>query len=47
AQRLLHYTNCSVNEIANQLGFENGSYFITFFRKKVGLTPEQFRKKEI
>ncbi len=46
AQRLLHYTSCSVNEIANQLGFENGSYFVTFFRKKVGLTPEQFRKRE-
>ena len=47
AQRLLHYTNCSVSEIAYQLGFENGSYFVTFFRKKVGLPPEQFRKKEM
>jgi len=46
-QRLLHYTNCSVNEIAGQLGFENVSYFVTFFRKQTNLTPEQFRKKVI
>lgn len=45
AQRLLHHTNLSVNEIANKLGFENLSYFITFFKKQTGDTPEQFRKQ--
>ncbi|HOZ75151.1 MAG TPA: helix-turn-helix domain-containing protein [Flavobacterium sp.] len=45
AQRLLHYTNLSVNEIAHDLGFENVSYFITFFKKQTLVTPEQFRKK--
>jgi AraC-like DNA-binding protein len=44
AQRLLHYTSLSVNEIANKLGFENTSYFVTFFKKQTELTPEQFRK---
>jgi AraC-like DNA-binding protein len=44
AQRLLHYTNLSVNEIANDLGFDNVSYFITFFKKQAQTTPEQFRK---
>lgn len=44
AQRLLHYTNYSINEIADKLGFENPSYFITFFKKQTGSTPEQFRK---
>lgn len=44
AQRLLHYTNLSVNEIAHDLGFENVSYFITFFKKQTQTTPEQFRK---
>jgi AraC family transcriptional regulator, transcriptional activator of pobA len=44
AQRLLHYTNLSVNEIAHDLGFDNVSYFITFFKKQVQTTPEQFRK---
>lgn len=44
AQRLLHYTNFSINEIADKLGFESSSYFITFFKKQTELTPEQFRK---
>lgn len=44
AKRLLHYTNYSVNEIANTLGFENASYFVTFFKKQTETTPEQFRK---
>lgn len=47
AQRLLHHTNLSVNEIANKLGFENLSYFVTFFKKQIGNTPEQFRKQQI
>jgi AraC family transcriptional activator of pobA len=44
AQRLLHYTFYSINEIADKLGFENTSYFITFFKKQTETTPEQFRK---
>lgn len=45
AQRFLHFTNLSINEVANELGFENVSYFITFFKKQTLVTPEQFRKK--
>ncbi|RKR84155.1 AraC-like DNA-binding protein [Mucilaginibacter gracilis] len=44
AERLLHYTYHAVSEIADQLGFESSSYFVTFFKKNTGLTPEQFRK---
>lgn len=44
AQRLIHYTHYSINEIADKLGFENTSYFITFFKKHTGNSPEQFRK---
>jgi AraC family transcriptional activator of pobA len=44
AQRLLHYTNASVNEIAHLLGYESLSYFVTSFKKQTGMTPEQFRK---
>lgn len=47
AKRLLHYTSLSVAEIAYQLGFETPSYFITFFKKNTGYTPEQFRKAEL
>lgn len=46
AQRLLFYTSLSVKEIADKLGFENVSYFITFFKKLNGQTPEQFRKNQ-
>jgi AraC family transcriptional activator of pobA len=46
-QRQLHYTNLSVKEIADKLGFENASYFVTFFKKNAGMTPEQFRKSGI
>ncbi len=44
AQRSLHYTSLSVGEIAGQLGFESLSYFVTFFKKNTGVTPETFRK---
>lgn len=47
AQRLLHYTNYNINEIAEKLGFENTSYFVTFFKKQTETTPEQFRKNQI
>ncbi len=44
AQRLLHYTSLSVAEVAHKLGFESSSYFITFFKRNTGTTPESFRK---
>lgn len=44
AQRLLHYTSLTINEIAHDLGFDNASYFVTFFKKQTLVTPEQFRK---
>lgn len=44
AQRQLHYTKLSINEIADRLGFDSTSYFVTFFKKHTEATPEQFRK---
>lgn len=44
AQRLLHYTVLPIADIAKQLEFESVSYFITFFKRNVGTTPENFRK---
>ncbi len=44
SQRLLTYSDDSVAEIAAQLGFEDPSYFSRLFRKKIGNTPEQFRR---
>ena len=44
SQRLLTYSDSTVAEIAAHLGFEDASYFSRLFRKKIGKTPEQFRK---
>jgi len=44
AQRLLHYSVRTVAEIAKDLEFESVSYFITFFKRNTGVTPENFRK---
>jgi AraC family transcriptional activator of pobA len=46
AQRLLYYSYATVSEIADQLGFESVSYFVTFFKKNAGISPENFRKRE-
>jgi AraC-like DNA-binding protein len=46
AQRLLHYSNYNINEIADKLGFKNTSYFVTFFKKQTETTPELFRKNQ-
>lgn len=44
ARRFLLATPNQVNQIAFQLGYEDVSYFIRFFRKLTGQTPEAFRK---
>jgi AraC-like DNA-binding protein len=46
AERYLHYTSLSVSEIAFKLGFESSSYFVTFFKQKNKITPEQYRKQQ-
>ncbi|MGK9118274.1 helix-turn-helix domain-containing protein [Olivibacter jilunii] len=43
AKRLLVHTELSVKEIAYQLGYEDYSYFVRFFRIKSGVTPQEFR----
>lgn len=42
---LLISTNHSMETIAHIVGFNSQSYFNQVFRKKVGFTPSQFRKK--
>lgn len=44
SKRLLKHTPDTIAEIAYVLGFESPSYFITFFKKDTGWTPEKFRK---
>ena len=47
AQRELIYTNSSIKQIADGLGFEDESYFGRFFRKHAGLSPQAFRLREL
>lgn len=45
AQNLLLYTDDNVNEIADQIGFNNSTYFSQMFKKMNDLTPKEFREK--
>lgn len=45
-KRLLTYTNMSISEIADNLYFNNTSYFIRFFRAQTTITPLQYRNNQ-
>ncbi len=44
AKRYLLATTNQVSQIADTLGFDDPAYFIRFFKKHVGVTPDSFRK---
>ena len=44
AKRLLHETDHSILEIANAVGYENGSKFTSAFKEATGVTPSAYRK---
>jgi AraC-like DNA-binding protein len=44
AKRHLLATSHQIKEIADQLGYEDHSYFIRFFKQQTGLSPDAFRK---
>lgn len=44
AKRHLLATPQQVKEVADHLGYEDPSYFIRFFKKHTGLSPDAFRK---
>ena len=44
AKRQLLATTNQVKDIADQLGYEDASYFIRFFKKQTGFSPEAFRQ---
>jgi AraC-like DNA-binding protein len=46
ARRLLVYSELNINEIAAHVGFLDASYFVRWFRKNAGVTPEEFRKSQ-
>lgn len=44
AKRNLLATPAQIKDIADHLGYEDTSYFIRFFKKQTGYSPEAFRK---
>ena len=44
AKRLLTNADMTITEIAYDLNFQDNSYFNRFFKKSVGITPDEFRK---
>lgn len=45
AKELLTRTTLNISEIAYQLHFENAGQFATFFKKREGLTPSEYRNR--
>lgn len=45
AKELLDNAELSITDISYKLGFDNASQFSTFFRKKTGIPPLQYRKE--
>lgn len=46
AKELLQTTELNINEIAYQTGFESEFYFSRFFKKKIGLSPTDYRLRK-
>lgn len=45
AKHSLEISDAPVEQIANDVGYEDASFFGRLFRRKVGLTPAQYRKR--
>jgi AraC-like DNA-binding protein len=45
SKRLLAHTALSVKEIAHNFNYDDDAYFIRFFTKNTGISPQQFRKQ--
>jgi AraC-like DNA-binding protein len=44
ARMLFRFTNRSIEQVATEVGFNDDRYFRRIFRRRVGLTPGQFRR---
>ena len=45
AKRMLETEDLAVEAIANEVGYEDASFFGRLFHRKVGLTPTQYRRR--
>ena len=46
AKRQLTYTNMTISEVADSLGFSEPAYFTRFFKRHTGLPPKVFRLRQ-
>jgi AraC-like DNA-binding protein len=46
AKRLLSHTSMPINVLSDHLNFASSSYFIRFFKKMEGMTPQNFKTLE-
>lgn len=44
ALELLRTSNFTIEDIINQIGYENDSYFYRIFKKKFGISPKEYRE---
>jgi AraC-like DNA-binding protein len=45
AKRILIHNDVSISQVADELGYEDQSYFIRLFKKKTGVSPKEFQQK--
>lgn len=45
AKQMLETNECPIEAIANEVGYEDAGFFSRLFRRQVGLTPAQYRKR--
>lgn len=46
AKRQLTYTNMTIGQVADLLGFSEPAYFTRFFKRLTGLSPRDFRLRQ-
>ncbi len=44
-KQLLETTDLPIEAVANEVGYEDASFFSRLFKRKVALTPAQYRKR--
>jgi len=47
AELMLVTTNLPVKQVADEMGYEDYSYFNRLFKKSTGMTPQQYRKENL
>ena len=45
AKQVLETTTLSVEAVAQEVGYEDTSFFSRLFRRRIGVTPAQYRKR--